>query len=344
LLNKLGKVGFIMNIEFHYYITKYLALSAGFDEDEAEIIAYSSQFVDDNYLRLTLQTEDEKTYINYISQTRDITNPPAKLMRIYLLFHYFPGDPISPKVRRRDGKMHLLMTTPGNTFAQDVFYSANLNDNLYSLGIASHMLADTFAHQNFVGLYDELNSINGIWQPMVPKIGHSDAEHKPDIPNLIWFDPRLIQENARVDNSERIILAAKKLYNNYLFITSMPNKWNSVKKNLEKALSVTINETELKEVPEQQEKRIKQYKKWIENLDAEADYNPNSWLNAALKTKVDYYSSRKDEKEFEETPLHTKTNFERTHWFKFQEAIKEYQKIATHKLEPLLSQIELKEW
>ncbi len=49
-----------MNIEFHYYITKYLALSAGFEEDEAEIIAYSSQFVDDNYLRLTLQTEDEK--------------------------------------------------------------------------------------------------------------------------------------------------------------------------------------------------------------------------------------------------------------------------------------------
>jgi hypothetical protein len=43
-----------MNIDFHYYLTYLLAERAGFDrkiksgETEAEIIAYSSQYVDDN--------------------------------------------------------------------------------------------------------------------------------------------------------------------------------------------------------------------------------------------------------------------------------------------------------
>ena len=144
-----------MNIEFHYYITKYLALNAGFEDDEAEIIAYSSQFVDDNFTRFKIETPDDDFYENYITQTMNISKPKKKLLRVYLLYHFMPGDPTTPKVRRRDGKMHILMTTPGNTIAQDIFYSANKDDNLYSLGISSHMLADTFSHQNFVGTFDE---------------------------------------------------------------------------------------------------------------------------------------------------------------------------------------------
>ena len=44
-----------MDIEFHYYLTKYLALEAGFEEDEAEIIAYASQYVDDNCVKYSIK-------------------------------------------------------------------------------------------------------------------------------------------------------------------------------------------------------------------------------------------------------------------------------------------------
>ena len=37
-----------MDMEFHYWITGIIARESGFTEDEAKIIAYSSQFVDEN--------------------------------------------------------------------------------------------------------------------------------------------------------------------------------------------------------------------------------------------------------------------------------------------------------
>ena len=91
-----------MNIEFHYYLTKYLALEAGFDNNEAEIIAYSSQYVDDNSTQYKIKFPDGSAYENYMTQTKSITRPRKQLMRIYLLFHFMPGNPTSPKTRRKD--------------------------------------------------------------------------------------------------------------------------------------------------------------------------------------------------------------------------------------------------
>ena len=86
-----------MNIEFHYYLTKYLALEAGFDDSEAEIIAYSSQYVDDNSTQYKIELPDGSEYENYITQTKNILRPRKQLMRIYLLFHFLPGNPIQAK-------------------------------------------------------------------------------------------------------------------------------------------------------------------------------------------------------------------------------------------------------
>ncbi|MCD4819230.1 MAG: hypothetical protein K8S23_11120 [Candidatus Cloacimonetes bacterium] len=333
-----------MNIEFHYYITKYLALNAGFEDDEAEIIAYSSQFVDDNFTRFKIETPDDDFYENYITQTMNISKPKKKLLRVYLLYHFMPGDPTTPKVRRRDGKMHILMTTPGNTIAQDIFYSANKDDNLYSLGISSHMLADTFSHQNFVGTFDEINALCGVWETLIPNIGHADARFKPDIPNLMWHDPRLINNNVEVNNVERLLLAAQKLYSNYIFITSMPNQWNKVKKNLEAIFNNTIDETQLSEYPLQKEFRISQYKTLLEDMESDGDYDPNKWFNQSINQDVNFLNDRKFKFDPIKDKFSFKDSYERSHWYRFQESVKEYQKIATKKLEPLLTQLEIKEW
>jgi len=248
-----------MNIEFHYYITKYLALEAGFDPEESEIIAYSSQYVDNNSHIFKIHTPEKEIYENYISQTYNILKPKNQLLRIYLLFHFLPGDPTSSKVRRRDGKMHLLITSPASIHAEEIFYDSSQYSNLYNMGIASHMMADTFSHQNFLGTFDEINAMKGVSEKLSPNIGHADAGYKPDIPNLIWTDPRLVKTNEVINNTDRLLLAAKKLYSNFLIMTSAENNWMSVKKNLVAILNDSIDESNIKLYAKQKKKRILKY-------------------------------------------------------------------------------------
>ena len=114
-----------MDIEFHYYITGIVARAAGFTEEEAKKIAWASQFVDENDVSLTIEDRmNGSTFTNYISQTMNILKPKRKLMRIYPIFHFVPGDPIADSARRQDGKMHLLITTPKNAIAQDLMDAA----------------------------------------------------------------------------------------------------------------------------------------------------------------------------------------------------------------------------
>ncbi|MCF7858564.1 MAG: hypothetical protein K9N07_04480 [Candidatus Cloacimonetes bacterium] len=333
-----------MNIEFHYYLTKYLALEAGFDSNEAEIIAYSSQYIDDNSIQYKIKLPDGSEYKNYITQTQDITKPEKKLMRIYFLFHFMPGNPTSPKTRRKDGKMHLLNTTSSSTHAQEIFYDATKSENLYSLGIASHMLADTISHQNFIGNFDEMNAMKGVWESLVPNIGHADAGNKPDIPNLIWHDPRLIEENANIDNTERVLLAANKLYKNFLMFTASPTNWTQVKSNINRVLQDKIDERHISSYKRQMEERIMIYKELIAEHDTDADYNPYKWFSNAIVEEIKFL----DDKKFKFDPIKDKLsfddNYKKTNWYRFQEAAKNYQKRAADKMYPIFSQIELKEW
>jgi len=333
-----------MNIEFHYYIVKYLALEAGFDNSEAEVIAYSSQFVDDNSVQYKIKTDDEMIYENYITQTKNITRPKKQLMRIYLLFHFMPGNPTSPKTRRKDGKMHILNTTSSSTHAQEIFYDATKSENLYSLGIASHMLADTISHQNFIGNFDEMNAMKGVWETLTPNIGHADAGYKPDIPNLIWHDPRLVEENATIDNSERVLLAANKLYKNFLMFTASPTNWTNVKAKLNEILEDKIDERQLSSYKRQKKQRIEKYKVLISEHGADADYNPVAWFKEAINNDIKFLDDTKVKFDPIKDKLTFRDDYKHSHWYRFQEAARNYQKRAANKMEPILSQIEIKEW
>ena len=131
-----------MELEFHYYITGMIAHRAGFTEEEASIISYSSQFVDDNDVILNVKNrKNNEVYSNYISQTMDITKPKMELMRIYPVFHYVPGNPNDASARRKDGKMHILNTTPDNDISRNMLSSAfksSQDVRLYRIGIATH--------------------------------------------------------------------------------------------------------------------------------------------------------------------------------------------------------------
>lgn len=174
-----------MDLEFHYYITHLIAARAGFSNGKVKTIAYSSQYTVDNTFIFNISIGTSEEYSNYISQTMDILKPQMDLFRIYPLFHFIQGDPLSATARRKDGKMHRLITTPDSENANKIFYEAAKSNNLYRLGIACHAYADTFAHQNFVGYYDVTNSFAGLLEAAIPNIGHACALHKPDWPGLV---------------------------------------------------------------------------------------------------------------------------------------------------------------
>ncbi|HWR58124.1 MAG TPA: DUF6765 family protein, partial [Thermodesulfovibrionales bacterium] len=133
-----------MDIEFHFYMTYLIALKAGFKKEDAYVIAYSSQYTDDNEYSYRIEGGDTQ-YENLISQTIDITKPQEERLSIYPIFHFCPGKigEIFEQSSRRDGKYHLLNTIPDNINAREIFTDAMKSGNPYRIGIGAHMYADT---------------------------------------------------------------------------------------------------------------------------------------------------------------------------------------------------------
>ena len=210
-----------MDIEFHFYWTYLIAARAGFDPKTAHLIAYSAQYVDDNTTQYEIYNENESgfmpdvlCYRNYISQTKNILKPGHELIRIYPLFHFIPGDPFAESAWRVDGAMHWLNTTPNSENSQRILQAAFDVGTPYRIGIASHAYVDTWAHQNFVGVFDDFNSMETMLGFVAPNIGHADAGFQPDEINLMWSDDRLVAH--RISNRDRFEAAARHLFTKYI--------------------------------------------------------------------------------------------------------------------------------
>ena len=162
-----------MDIEFHYYMTYLVATKAGIDQNSARVLAHSSQFIDDNDIVFEVDKGKASACRNYISQTMNILKPKHSLLRIYPIFHFIPGDPWSNTAWRKDGKMHWLCTTPNSSNANSIMDAAIRSRDLYRIGIAAHGYVDTWAHQNFVGYYDDFNAMNIGLKQFMPNIGHA---------------------------------------------------------------------------------------------------------------------------------------------------------------------------
>lgn len=328
-----------MDVEFHYYITYLIAKKAGFSNEDSSIIAYSSQYVDDNTMIFKINKDTAEYYKNYISQTMNILKPKAKLFRIYPLFHFIPGDPLSTTALRRDGKMQWLNTTPDSTNANKILDKALNTDNKYRIGIAIHSFADTWAHQNFIGYYDGFNSMTGILEKAIPDIGHADARHNPDWPGLVWKDKRLLGQNSRVNNKERFCLAAKRIFEKlYRHINAEPNNSELTKMQNELVEDIKIALKERDQDNSLDKVRINRYIRLSETAPYGGktliEYDEDEWFDDAvnedvrgLRDKSDFSLSRWDPF----TDQYTWKNilkYKEKPWFKFQEAVIAHQNDA----------------
>ncbi len=354
-----------MDIEFHYYITYIIAARAGFNSKEAYLLAYSSQYVDDNDTILEINKNLPGNYSNYISQTMNILKPKLKLFRIYPLFHFIPGDPIKNSTRRKDGKLHYLNTTPNSLNARKILAKALESKNIYRIGIACHAYADTWAHQNFVGYYDEFNAIKGLLQKAAPRIGHVGAGFKPDRPSLTWEDCRLIDSIKKRDNKSIFLAATEHLFLELRKFISPDCALGIIEKNKESLIndiSEAIGEED--ESNEYRNLRIERYKKLAQRKEYGGneliDYKLDSWIDEAISEKIrgfrvrnkntiirsiinfisKYFTAIKDIYYWKDVVKYKNTN-----WFKFQEAVKAYQEEATNILrEATFDKMELENW
>lgn len=307
-----------MDSEFHYYITGIIAHRAGFTKEESTIIAYASQLVDDNAIIYNVKDkETNEIYSNYVSQTINILKPRKTLMRIYSVFHFVPGDLMAVSARRKDGKMHILNTTPNSELSQNLMYKAftSLENNyLYRIGIATHSYVDTWAHQNFIGLNDVMNNVG---MNLIPNIGHSDVFLDPDRVNRNWVDSRLL--DSEINNNIRFIAAAEKLFHLYTEYLGSNKGWDTIKGVLIKIMNY----------PEQSD-RLNGYHKIAQWLPVYNKYK-HKWFEESIEQDVvglkdstnkllSQFTIFKDEYWWKEGIKKEDTN-----WFRFQEAIKEYQ-------------------
>ncbi|SIQ33169.1 hypothetical protein SAMN05421834_103117 [Halanaerobium kushneri] len=357
-------------------MTYLITVRAGFKPAEAEIIAYSSQYIDDNDLVYNIDQNSNYAYSNYISQTKNITRPKKNLFRIYPVFHFIPGDPLAESARRRDGKLHLLNTTPDSRNARQVLKLGLKSDNLYKIGLAIHSFADSFAHQNFVGYYDEFNLVKGIQQKLssifkrsVYKIGHAAAGHRPDILHALWKDPRLCRSNFLWDNKDLFLKAAGRIFEElkkYQDPAASETAISSEKEELLADLARVIGKKS--ECPElfkvnSRKRRINCCRKLSLKKEYGAakikDYDPSLWFNKAVKINTDFFKIDRNSSwqrlaldyfskrlKFLKSCYSWKSEtYQKTHWFKFQESVKEMQEEIIELLDPpVFERLELANW
>ena len=155
-----------MNSDFHYYATYCAAIIAGYTHDESLDIAYSDCFVD--MCTRTLLSKIEGPFSSATTQLNlELMDTPTDVVglqditRIWASIHFLPKDLYAePKQRcskRYKNKYRLICGTNGALLADTVNLAKD--KSLQAVGLAMHVLCDTWAHKTFAGTPSQV--ING---------------------------------------------------------------------------------------------------------------------------------------------------------------------------------------
>ena len=165
-----------MQIDFHYCMVRLLSEKAGFTPDEAQIIAYASQFVDDANANKSFKIKDvpdfgfERYKNGYFDPVctahKDIENvkglDPIVQKKVYISYHFIPKEKFegTKTLDPVNDLNYEYKTAPNNSFSREILNIAlnelrgnkkNRQQKLIKLGIALHSYADTWSHQGFSG-------------------------------------------------------------------------------------------------------------------------------------------------------------------------------------------------
>ena len=147
-----------MQKDFHYYATYAAAYIAGYSHWDSQKIAYSAQFVDlcsETYLakiRAPLSAATTQLQLELMDMRTDPIGL-QKITRIWSSFHFLPYD-LHAK-RKKCSKRYLdkyrLICNINGELLKGTVVMARARESLQAVGIAMHVLADTWAHSYFAG-------------------------------------------------------------------------------------------------------------------------------------------------------------------------------------------------
>lgn len=203
-----------MQIDFHHAVTYVAARLAGFPHDDADIIAYAAQYVDDATCSGPIKFDNQAMYkrISSAHKTIDPVNlDPIEDLLVWMPFHFLPGNGgANPGDDPKGSFIRKLVTLPDSPVAQEMVQAAVLDAAkpyaLHRLGITMHVYADTWAHQGFAGVLHKINDVDGfdeigdskvfekglggfinrVVEKAAPPLGHGKANIFPDMPFLSW--------------------------------------------------------------------------------------------------------------------------------------------------------------
>jgi len=323
-----------MKLDFHFYLIYALAERSGFrqltehGEKEALIIAYASQYVDDNDDGQVIGSAEEgepieearvetegatglheevDRYQNFpwavrvretgnffrpvMTQTVSLKSFLSMFQRyLFVAFHFLPGD--REKIPLIRGRRNPWATTAHSRNAITVLKDALESDDPYRIGAALHTFADTWSHQNFSGFHDDWNGGSGL--ALLPDIGHAEVGEKPDQISERWTDRRLDVEVRNIDRAREATKAIFEWLSRYR--PSWGHSWEEVAEEMEWLLQAR-----------DQDERIERVKGLYpgENL----DYDRKQWIEEALEFDP------------ESGEVVAKEAFLSSHWYRFQCAV-----------------------
>ncbi len=199
-----------MDFDFHYYGTYSAARFAGYDEEQASKIAKSAQFVDE-YTYENFKSKDAKNYTAFDFKAKGCAGQlfasDRSLAKIWIPFHFPPRlsaqqgvqvgfNAFTAKTNVTDADLQYITAPTGKLFGKLIALESVKENDLMAVGLKMHVLADSYAHQGFVGYRRKsINCISGDVEQMTEDevtksktmpftvlyaVGHADANHRPD--------------------------------------------------------------------------------------------------------------------------------------------------------------------
>ncbi len=240
-----------MQIDFHHAVTYVVARLAGFEKEEADVIAYSAQYVDDATNDGEIEFTNGAMYGRSASahKTVDYRNfQKLANRRVWVPFHFLPGNGGKPAGENPSERfIHKLVCYPNSMVAQDMVAECIKRKEkpfaLQLLGISAHVLADTFAHKGFAGVNHRINRVQDIkvkrdremkkdnrivrrlksffgslfndaaseFVSDALPLGHGAALSYPDLPYLSWKYKNGLGDVVERDNPTDFVEAANEL-------------------------------------------------------------------------------------------------------------------------------------
>lgn len=196
-----------MQIDFHYYATYCAAYMAGYSHDESLRIAYAAQFVD-CCSKTLLQKLGAPVSAATTQLQSELMNERSGILsqqnitRIWASFHFLPYDLYSklPHRPKRYMNKYRLICKPNGELLCDTVNLAK-GGSLQAVGIAMHVLADTWAHSYFAGTPSNvINNVNAYFYELFEDGSREKLRfrHNPTAPDDVeksLYTGSLHQEN-----------------------------------------------------------------------------------------------------------------------------------------------------